>query len=148
LCLTDPFIYLLSQDSSVGIATLLRAGRSGYRIPVGGGRDFPHPSRPVHGAHPASYTMGTGSFPGVQRHGRGDDHPPNLASGLKKEYSYTSTPLWAFVACSRVTFTFFLFTYVIYDMFRHVFHHHHYSFIHSLTIRGTNPRFIFVSYAN
>jgi hypothetical protein len=28
------------------------------------------------GAHPASCTMGTGSFPGVQRPGRGADHPP------------------------------------------------------------------------
>jgi len=37
------------------------------------------------GAHPASYTMGTGSFPGVKRPGRGVDHPPHLASRLKKE---------------------------------------------------------------
>jgi len=28
------------------------------------------------GAHPASYTMGTTSFPGVKRPGRGVDHPP------------------------------------------------------------------------
>jgi hypothetical protein len=27
------------------------------------------------GAHPASYKMGTGSFPGVKRPGRGADHP-------------------------------------------------------------------------
>jgi hypothetical protein len=27
------------------------------------------------GAHPASCTMGTGSFPGVKRPGRGCDHP-------------------------------------------------------------------------
>jgi len=27
-------------------------------------------------AHPAPYTMGTGSFPGVKRPGRGYDHPP------------------------------------------------------------------------
>ena len=31
-----------------------------------GGRDFPHLSRPALGAHPASCTMGTGSFPGVK----------------------------------------------------------------------------------
>ena len=36
--------------------------------------------------------MGTGSFPGVKRPGRGVDHPPHLAPSLKKEYSYTSTP--------------------------------------------------------
>jgi len=28
------------------------------------------------GAHPASYTMGTGSFLGVKRLGLGVDHPP------------------------------------------------------------------------
>jgi hypothetical protein len=28
------------------------------------------------GAHPASCTMGTGSFPGVKRPGRGADHTP------------------------------------------------------------------------
>ena len=28
------------------------------------------------GVHPASYTMDTGSFPGVKRLGRGVDHPP------------------------------------------------------------------------
>jgi len=37
------------------------------------------------GAHPASYTMGTGSFPGVKRPGRGVDHPPHPAPRLKKE---------------------------------------------------------------
>jgi len=35
--------------------------------------------------------MGTVSLPGVKRPGRGVDHPPHLASRLKKEYSYTST---------------------------------------------------------
>ena len=58
----------------------------------GGGRDFPHVSRPTLGAHPAPYTMGSGSFPGVKRTGRGVDHPPHLAPRLKKKYSYTSTP--------------------------------------------------------
>ena len=53
--------------SSVGIATELRAGRSGDRIPVG--RDFP-PVQTGPGAHSASCTMGTGSFPGVKS-GRG-----------------------------------------------------------------------------
>ena len=36
--------------------------------------------------------MGTGSFPGVNRPGRGFVHPPHLAPKLKKEHSYTSTP--------------------------------------------------------
>ena len=53
--------------SSVGIATELRAGWSGDRIPVG--RDFP-PVQTGPGAHPATCTMGTGSFLGV-KYGRG-----------------------------------------------------------------------------
>jgi hypothetical protein len=44
------------------------------------------------GAHPASYTMGTGSLPRTKWPGRGVDHPPHLAPRLKKEKSYTSTP--------------------------------------------------------
>ena len=49
------------------ILSILQAGRSGDRIPVG--RDFP-PVQTGPGAHPASCTMGTGSFPGV-KYGRG-----------------------------------------------------------------------------
>ena len=49
--------------SSVGIATELRAGRSWDRIPLG--RDFP-PVQNGPEAHPATCTMGTGSFPGVK----------------------------------------------------------------------------------
>ena len=49
--------------SSVGIATELRAGRSG--IQSRWGRDFP-PVQIGLGAHPASCKMGTGSFPGVK----------------------------------------------------------------------------------
>jgi hypothetical protein len=41
----------------------LRAGRSGDRIPVWG-RDFPAPVQTGSGAHPASCTMGPGSFLG------------------------------------------------------------------------------------
>jgi hypothetical protein len=60
------------RDSSVGIATTLRAGRSGDRIQTGPG------------ANPASCTMGTGSLPGVKRPGHGADPPPYLqCRGLK-----------------------------------------------------------------
>ena len=48
---------------SVGTATELRAGRSA--IDSRWGRDFP-PVQTGPGAHPASCTMGTGSFPGVK----------------------------------------------------------------------------------
>jgi hypothetical protein len=36
-------------------------------------------------AHPASCTMGTGSFPGVKRPGSGADHPPPSSAEVKKE---------------------------------------------------------------
>ena len=35
-------------------------------------------------AHPAFYTMGAGSSPGVKRLGRGVDHPPPIAPRLKE----------------------------------------------------------------
>jgi hypothetical protein len=43
------------------------------------------------GVHPASCTMGTGSFPGVKRPGRDADHTPPSSAEVKKELSYTST---------------------------------------------------------
>ena len=49
--------------SSVGIATELRAGRPGDRIPVGARFSAPVQTGP--GAHSASCTVGTVSFPGV-----------------------------------------------------------------------------------
>jgi len=72
----------VGRDSSVGIAT--RYGLDGPRIETRWGRDFPHPSRPALGPTPASYTMGTGSFPGVKRPGGGVDHSP-LPSAKVKE---------------------------------------------------------------
>jgi hypothetical protein len=36
-------------------------------------------------AHPASCTMGTGSFPGIKRPGCGADHPPPSSAEVKKE---------------------------------------------------------------
>jgi hypothetical protein len=50
----------VASDSSVGIAT--GYGLDGPGIESRWGREFPPPSRPVLGAHPASFTMGIGSF--------------------------------------------------------------------------------------
>ena len=36
------------------------------------------------GAHPGSYTMGTRTFPGVERPGRGVDHPPPSSAEVKE----------------------------------------------------------------
>jgi len=59
------------------------APRSGDRIPVGA--RFSALIQPGPGAHPASYTMDTGSFPGVKRPGRDVNYPPHLAPRLMKE---------------------------------------------------------------
>jgi hypothetical protein len=37
------------------------------------------------GALPTSFTMGTGSFPGVKRPGRGADHPPISSAEVQNE---------------------------------------------------------------
>jgi hypothetical protein len=60
----------------------LRAERSGDRIPM---PRFSAAVLTYPGAHPGSYTVGTGSFPRVKRPGRGVDYPPHLAPRLKKE---------------------------------------------------------------
>ena len=52
---------------------------------VGTHQRFSAPVRTGPGAHPASYTMGTGSLRGVKWPGRGIDHPPHLVPRLKKE---------------------------------------------------------------
>jgi len=39
-------------------------------------------------AHPASYTVGTRSFPGVKRLGRGVDHPPPSSAEVKERELY------------------------------------------------------------
>jgi hypothetical protein len=70
---------VVGPGSSVG----LRAGRSGDRIPVEA-RFFAHVQTGPR-AHPASCTMGTGSFPGVKRPWRDVDHSPPSSAEVKKE---------------------------------------------------------------
>ena len=73
----------VGRDSSVGIAT--RSGPDGPVIESRWEKRFSTPVQTGPGAHPASYTMGTWSFPGVKRPGRGVYHPPHLAPRLKEE---------------------------------------------------------------
>ena len=74
----------------------LWAGRSGDRIPVGGeGARFSTPLQTSPGAHPASCTMGTGSFPGVKS-GQGmtlTPHPPSSAVGHERVELYLYSPM-------------------------------------------------------
>jgi hypothetical protein len=65
--------------SSVGIAT--DYGLDGPGI-ENRWRCFAH-VQTGHGVHPAPCTLGTGSFQGVKRPGRGADYPPLLVSKLR-----------------------------------------------------------------
>jgi hypothetical protein len=55
------------------------------------------------GAHPASYTMGTGSFPGVKPPGHGVDDPPPYSAEVKERVELYFH-FWSFVACYRVNY--------------------------------------------
>jgi hypothetical protein len=76
-------VLIMGWDSSVGIAT--RYGLDGPVIESRCGARFFAPLQTGPGAHPAPYTVGSGSFLGVKRPGRGVDHPPQLALRLRKE---------------------------------------------------------------
>ena len=71
----------MGRDSSVGIATTLRAGRSVDRTRWGARYSATIQTGP--GAYTAAYTMGTGSFPRVKRTRRGVDHPPTSIAEVK-----------------------------------------------------------------
>ena len=86
----------VGRESSVGIAT--RYGLDGPGIESRWGAGFSAPALNGPGDHPASYTIGTGSFPGVKRPGRGVDHPPHLAPWLRKRRATPHFPLFVFVA--------------------------------------------------
>jgi hypothetical protein len=51
--------------------------------------------------------MGTGSFPEVKEPGRGVDHPlPSSVKVKGKSRLIPLLPLWVFMVCCRVNFTF------------------------------------------
>ena len=81
----------------MGIAP--RYGLDGPGIESRWRRDFPRASRQALGAHPVSYTTGTGSVPGVKRPGRGVDHPRPSSAEVKERvelYLYSpSGPSWS-----------------------------------------------------
>ena len=100
------------SGSSVGIATELRSGRSGDRIPVRARFSAPVQTGP--GAHSASCIMGTGSFPGVKS-GRGVTLTPHLllvpwsrkSRAIPLLHLWTVLPIQSLSACTRVHFTCF-----------------------------------------
>jgi hypothetical protein len=78
------------RESSVGIATSY--GIDGPAIESWWGTRFSAPVQTGPGAHPASYTMGTGSFRRVKRPGRGVDHPSLSSIEVERRVQYTSAP--------------------------------------------------------
>ena len=75
--------FMCGPGSSVGIATELRAGRSG--IESRWGLDFPSVQTGPR-AHPASCKMGTGSFPGGKvRPRRAADHSSPSSAAVTEE---------------------------------------------------------------
>ena len=89
------------------IVTLLHSGWTVRGSNPGGAR-FSASVQTGPGAYPASYTMGTGLFPLVKRPWRGVDHPPSSSAGVKERVELYTTSLWAFMACYRENFTFYL----------------------------------------
>ena len=75
--------FRMGRDSSVGIAT--RYEMCDPEIEFRWGARFSAPVQTPSGTLPASYTMRTGSFPGIKRSGRGVEHPPHPKPRLKKE---------------------------------------------------------------
>jgi hypothetical protein len=73
-------------QSELPLATCWTVRRSN---PCGGRSSAIVQPSPV--AHPASYTMGTRSFPKIKRPGRSVDQPSSTEV-KKKEYSYNSAP--------------------------------------------------------
>ena len=74
--------YLLNYPRISRYSDSLRTGRSGDRIPVWA--TFSAPVQSGCEANPASYTIGTGTFPGVKRPGRGVDHPHPSSAEVKE----------------------------------------------------------------
>ena len=65
------------------------------------GSRFSAPVQTGPGVHPAFCTVGTGPFPGVNRPGRGAEHPPPSSGKVKERlelYIYSSSgPSWPFL---------------------------------------------------
>ena len=92
----------MGRDSSVGIAT--RYELDGPGIEFRWGARFSAPVQTGPGAHPAPYTMGTGSFSGLKRPGRGVDYPlPSIGEVKEKVELYLYFPLGHNRACNGNT---------------------------------------------
>jgi len=89
--------YYVGRDSSVGIAT--RYGLDGTGIESRLGARFSAPVQTGPGSQQASYTIRTGSFPGVKQPEPGVDHPPPSSAEVNP-LAYTDVPETAGLARS------------------------------------------------
>ena len=88
------FLYHHHETASFGIATRCWLDGPGIESQWGGEIFRSRLAGPR--AHPASYTMGTGSFPGVKRPVRGVDYPPPSSAEVKERvelYLYSPSGL-------------------------------------------------------
>ena len=124
LSIVWPLYRTSGPGSAVGVATALRAGRSGDRIPVG--TRFSAPVQTGNGAHPASCTMGTGSFPGVKSgHGVTLTPHPLLVPWSWRGRAIPLLPLWTVrpvQSLSASTGVHLTFTFTFYRT-RHICHY-------------------------
>jgi len=82
----------VGRDSSVDVATCYALDGPGTESRWG--RRFYAPVQTDPGAHPASCIMGTASFPGVKRPGRGVGHPPPSSAEVRERVElYLCSPL-------------------------------------------------------
>ena len=96
LQLFDEVLFRWGWDSSISIATCY--GLDGPGIESWWGARFSAPVQTGPGAHPASCTVGTGSFLGVKWPGCGIDHPPPSSTRIKERVELyvcsLSEPSW------------------------------------------------------
>ena len=109
---THTHTHICGPGSSVGIATELRAGRSGIECRCG--RDLP-PVQTGPGAHPATCKMGTGSFPGVKCD-RGvllTTHPLLVQRSWKSRAIPLPTLSGPHRACNGITLHLYIYIYIL-----------------------------------
>jgi hypothetical protein len=98
------YIFFCHHLSVVSIATCYGLDDPG--IKSWWGRDFLHTSRPALGPPSLLYNGYRVSIPQVKPPECGTSHPPPSSAKVKERVElYFRPPLWAFVACARVSFT-------------------------------------------
>ena len=83
---TTLILYLSHAQKWAGIAQSVKRLATGWTVRGSdtGGGEISAPVQTVPGAHSASYTMGTGSFPGGKGPERGVDHPTPSRAEVKE----------------------------------------------------------------